>query len=286
MITIRIAGGLGNQMFQYAVARGLALKHNTTLQLDLSLFKESVGYIHRYELDQLTVSDYSTPSGLAAARLYILRHGTKRLAGAGMSLGAVYWEKEGDPSFDPDVLALPDGFFLNGYFQSEHYFTQIASTIREEFQPRDSNVLQRVRNALTDVRRAGRPLVSVHVRRSNYLTVRADGSLVVPLQKTLDKMARFDRADFLVFSDDMQWCRQNITGENVRYSPFTSGIEDMAAMAHCDHHIIANSSFSWWGAWLNPNPEKIVIAPANWNHPGSDGDGGHRDLCPPGWIKL
>jgi hypothetical protein len=286
LITARLTGGLGNQMFVYAAARRLALHRGSGVCLDLELFARagSRKYIHELELPLLSTEKFTIPGPLSRLRLHVVRAAARRLHGFGLGLPFVFWEK--GPDFDPAVLGLPDGTTLFGYFQSERYFADIAETIRSEFQPRDPGVVLRVEATLAAIRRAGRDLVSLHVRRANYITVKADGSLVVPPAKVRSAMARFADADFLVFSDDLAWCRENIQGKNVRYSPFKTGVEDLAAMARCDHHILANSTFSWWGAWLNPSPNKIVIAPANWHSPDSDQPDGIRDLCPPAWIRA
>lgn len=92
-------------------------------------------------------------------------------------------------------------------------------------------------------------------------------------------MDRFRDADFLVFSDDMSWCRENVQGPGVFYSPFQTVLDDFFAMAHCDHNIVANSTFSWWAAWLNSNPNRVVVAPRR-------REGDDADFYPPDWRLV
>jgi len=283
MITVHLLGGLGNQMFQYALARKLALKHQTQIRLDLELYSKSRGYIHRFELDKLNVTPFVKMRYSFA--LSALRGLARRLGKSGLPTPGFYFEKTAS-RFEPGALSIRNGTCLEGYFQSERYFSDIADTIREEFKPRDRKTLGHVRETLAILRQAGKDVVSLHVRRSNYLRVKSDGSLVVPIAKLQQAMARFPDAVFLVFSDDQTWCRENIVGPHIHFSPFSNEIEDLTAMSLCDHNIIANSSFSWWGAWLNQNPQKIVVAPANWSSPGLPATDEPEDICPPSWIRI
>jgi hypothetical protein len=123
-------------------------------------------------------------------------------------------------------------------------------------------VLQAARIAVGRARR-GRPLVSLHVRRGDYLTGLTD--LVVIGPDTIRRQMReFDGADFLLFSDDLPWCERNLKSPRTQIAGRSSEAQEIMMMSLCDHHIIANSSFSWWGAWLNPKPDKVVIAPHDW----------------------
>ena len=151
----------------------------------------------------------------------------------------------------------------------------MTARIRQDFAPKDTALVARVAATVRGIRRRDRPVVSLHVRRGDFL--RVDG-LVVASKQRQAAMNQFPGADFLVFSDDLAWCRSNVRGENVFYSPFQGMLEDFWGMACCDHNIIANSTFSWWAAWLNPNPERIVVAPAN--------GVGDADFYPPDWRLV
>jgi hypothetical protein len=174
--------------------------------------------------------------------------------------------------FDPKVLDLPDGTTLAGYFQSERYFADFGKTIREEF------------SAPEFLLPVFPSLVSVHVRRGDYLRIAAHHP---PLTTDYyrEAMSLFPKHDFLVFGDDLNWARDNLSGKGVAFSFGRGALEDMALMSRCAHHIIANSSFSWWGAWMNLMPDKRVIAPKRWFGP-AKADWDVKDLLPEGWQRL
>ncbi len=284
MITVFLRGGLGNQMFQYAAARRLGVIRNTALQLDMSMLAvryQKPGHMRPYALAQFDFGDKIQATGFTAAALQIRRRLARRLKFG--RLLSTY--REINLRFDPAVLDLPDGTLLTGFFQSEKYFNDIADIIRREFRPRDPAMTRHIADTMASLRRSGRVLVSVHVRRGDYLIVEPNGSLLVSRERILDAMARFSNADYVFFSDDIEWCRSNLNRDGVKFSPFSSPLEDMIAMSLCDHNIIANSSFSWWGAWLNAFPDKRVLAPVNWFGP-MDQIGEDTDIYVENWERY
>ena len=177
-----------------------------------------------------------------------------------------------------------DNVDLYGYFQSEKYFSDHADLVRQEFTFR-----QDVRKLCEEhLRGVGGHAISLHVRRTDYLT---DGNKFLPCD-----LAYYARAlaivpadlPVIVFSDDIAWCKQQplFQGPRWYYSEGSSNIVDMCMISSCTHHIIANSTFSWWGAWLAGNPDKQVVAPKDWF--GSDYACTHddRDLVPEGWERV
>ena len=274
-VTVLLRAGLGNQMFQYAAGRRLALRRATALVLATAWYDTPYARAKRpFRLD----------------RFGLIEHPSVRLAAdpwddiTGRNEGHVFLETR--MGFCPEVLDLSSNAVLSGYFGNARYFEDVADQIRADFQIPESG---RVRAALDALRRPGRPLVSVHVRRGDYLRIRPDGRLVIGLDRISQAMASFGEADFLVFSDDMPWCRANLAADTVAFSPFADEVEDTTAMSMCDHHIIANSSFSWWGAWLNPSPAKRVLFPRNWhdgNWPGIGADPAEKEIALPGWIAY
>lgn len=164
---------------------------------------------------------------------------------------------------------------LEGYFQSEKYFSHCRQDIIDAFQ-------------IPYQRLDG--YVSIHVRRGDYLLYPDRHPVVTEqyLAAAIKYMAEKGFRQFVVCSDDIPWCRETfgrIKGGTFSYSVKKSPIEDLALMSCCEHNIISNSSFSWWAAWLNQNPNKIVIAPSIWFGPGNS----HLsvvDLIPESWIKL
>jgi len=203
------------------------------------------------------------------------------------------------PSFqyDPAFWDLPDGTELSGYFQSEKFFAPYAEQIRREFQ--------------FPLYRWPKPdAVSIHVRRGDYLSF-PEHHPPLTMDYYREAMSRFPGARFLVFSDDPGWCLLNFDRQTCEISTGRTAAEDMALMAACDHHIIGNSSFSWWAGYLGRNPKKRVIAPANrplecfeswdpvrrilgkptgvpsWFGPAKDPEQwSTRDLIPAGWERI
>jgi hypothetical protein len=275
---------MGNQMFQCAAARRLAAVRNTSLQFDMGLLAarfQKPGVMRPYALAPLNIGDIAQARGLAASALQFRRRIAKS-SNFGRWLSTYH---ESSMHFDPAVLEFPDGILLAGFFQCEKYFRDVADIIRAEFQPRDAAVMRYIADTMKTLRRPGRALVSVHVRRGDYLVVDPTGSLLVSRDRIMEAMARFRQADYLIFSDDSEWCCANLHRDGVIFSPFSSPLEDMTAMSLCDHNIIANSSFSWWGAWLNASPDKRVLAPVNWFGP-MDQDGDDTDIYVENWERY
>lgn len=174
------------------------------------------------------------------------------------------------PIIDPD-----QNYKLQGYFQSEKYFKNYRREIFEAFliprYPTQPN------------------LVSIHIRRGDYVNLSRKHPLV-DLAYVKDAMNHFrdhSHTFFLVFSDDIQWCKENLVGDRIDYWMDPDPIESMSMMASCRHNIISNSTFSWWGAWLNQNSDKIVIAPKQWfGQQYQDRVLQTRDMIPENWITI
>lgn len=278
MTIVKLIGGLGNQMFQYAAARALAERNNTNVVLDLSWFNQDFNVDttpRHYELSCFGLDKF-TSKYKGTTRGKIQR-----------SLAKKYTE----PHFhyDPNFKHLPKNTVLSGYFQSEKYFSDIRGILLEDFswvkepKSKNKNLLKQIKSDLSSV--------SVHVRRGDYVSnenaAKFHGLTGLDYYKAVVKeMAkRVKNPKLYIFSDDPEWCKQNLkfTQLTTYISHNTDGSEDMRLMKACKHNIIANSSFSWWGAWLNENPNKIVIAPKQWfSHPESN----TKDVIPDSWQKL
>lgn len=290
VIVTQLRGGLGNQMFQYAAALGLAERQSRALQLDISPFEEYK--LWPYQLDCLKVPQniYSGPPlTRPASNSFIARVIRKINPGHSFS---IYRERHFH--FDPALSTLTDNeILLDGYFQSPRYFEGAEALLRERFQPA---------SPLTDIAAewaaridASPCSVSLHVRRGDYLTVDASAT-----HAALDK-GYYDRAtalmkdllgpetEFFLFSDEPDFIAEAFAGLQrahvVRSDP-SAPWEDMFLMARCMHNIIANSSYSWWSAWLNQDKDKRVIAPARWFTPDKLAACNVLDLYPADWILL
>ena len=288
MIQVRLLGGLGNQLFQYATARALALRRGTGLVLDLrSLGRKgpahSVYGLHHFAIAARIGSDAELPPD----RSRPLAHALWRLG-----LGRPRFLRERGLGVNPAVLAAPDDSYLHGYFQSERYFADALPALRQELRivtppsPENARWLDRIA--------ADDRAVSLHLRRGDYVS-QAKGSATHGTcdadyyRRGLAEIARRTGLEprVHVFSDDPAWARDNLAlgvetlvlGHNGPDQPH----EDLRLMAACRHHVIANSTFSWWGGWLDPRPEKLVVAPQRW----FASDRMHNpDILPESWISL
>lgn len=292
MIIVKLMGGIGNQMFEYAAARRLAHVHNATLKIDLGWFENCQAASPRpYELHVFDITESFASkeeiSGLVPAAGSKWRRLVPRFSPARRP-GMFVVEKHFH--FDPEILKLPNNVHLDGYWQSEKYFRDVTDTIREEFKvkaaPDENN--RRMADMIKDSQ-----AVSLHVRRGDYVTNPATGEYhgTCPLdyyQTAIEMVAsKAKNPHFFVFSDDPAWVKENVKSQHpmtfVDFNGPDKAYEDMRLMSLCRHHIIANSSFSWWGAWLSKNPGKIVIAPSRWfNSQEID----TKDLIPKEWLRI
>jgi hypothetical protein len=287
-----VIGGLGNQMFQYAAGRALALRHGTELMLDLSAFRrpDQFGIMRPFELDKLAIRARD-PSPLSPLSFLLARRSVRAVR----ALSGWKIERELSFNYNPRFPGFPDGTYLVGYWQSWRYFESPAARIHAELQPRSR--LSALSLRLRD-RMCGFPSLAVHVRRGDYLSrpqvTEFHGILGLDYYRQALRHVQ-DRVPDLrafVFSDDLEWCREAFAplGLDMTLVDGNQGADswqDIHLMAACRHAIIANSSFSWWGAWLGDHSgaaaDRIVIAPQRWfaaGHVPVD------DRFPPGWTTL
>lgn len=297
MIFVKISGGLGNQMFQYACGRSLAAKHGVELVLDCSFYENVRRYPfatqRKFELDIFTINAKVLGSSGITTRIMMLANGVvKKLADiAGLKkLSRSVYQLE-DANSDP-LTQSSWNCILNGYWQSEDYFREKADIIRNDFrflnEPEGNNKDLASRIYKTNS-------VSIHIRRGDYIsdaaTNKTHGICSLEYYANAVKFIAGKVPDpvFYIFSDDMEWVKSNLLlslpHEYIEGNNQHAAYVDMQLMTMCNHNIIANSSFSWWAAWLNPNDKKIVVAPKKWFadpslHLKS------RQLIPANWITL
>lgn len=297
MIIVKLMGGLGNQMFQYAIGRCLAHRHRTELKLDHAFLESSCDNVtHRqFELDCLRVS---CRRASRADCSFVALYGRKRAIRWIISMLPLAWQmscsrrvlRECSFRFDPSFLDAPDNIYLQGYWQSELYFADVAEILRKEFQVRNPLAGENLRIATVINNCCS---VSLHIRRGDYVsdpkTASFHGLCSLEYYTCAVEMLNKELTapHYFVFSDDIAWAKANLKLEHpmtfVDHNAADQGHEDLRLMSLCRHHIIANSSFSWWGAWLNPCPGKVVIAPDRWfRDPAID----NGDLLPPSWRRI
>lgn len=273
MIGVRLEGGLGNQLFQYAAARSLAIRHATEIMIDRSVLnsKSTLITAREYEL-----SVFNCPIAPSSRDSIPFSRLAKRFGWLFSLLTSwtVYIEK--GQQYDANFLAAPDNSYLIGYWQSYRYFEAIKDTIRNDFTPKNS--LSRKSLAIKKIIDLSSPSVAIHVRRGDYVNlpsaIHFHGALSIDYyHQAFDMMIkRFPDATYFVFSDDIDWCKGNLGLENkaiyVDHNRSIDAWQDLILMSACKHHIIANSSFSWWGAWLGGQngqfSNQLVIYPKNW----------------------
>jgi hypothetical protein len=262
VIAATLVGGLGNQLFQYAAGRSLALRHDTELVLDLSILngpQELLASRRGYELGCFAI-DAQLADGVRSWESLPGNAGVRQRVRRARAEFTVLRQR--GFAFQPAFFDAPDDTLLAGFWQSEAYFADHAAAIRRE--------LVLAGPGLPEV--AHDSSVSVHVRRGDYAddptTNRVHGLLPPAYFRTaLDEVARrMDAApDVHVFSDDPAWCREHLDlGAPFSVVDTGSARADLRTMSACRHHVVANSSFSWWGAWLDPRPDAIVVAPKQW----------------------
>lgn len=272
MICVRLDGGLGNQMFQYAAGRALAMRHQTGLVMDMSTLKKNSPHVtaRSFELDHFLHSGKLLDKD--AARYFPWLHRVPAL-----SLWLTPWRAfvEKGAAWQPGFDKLRDQTCLIGYWQSHRYFSHISQELAQEFEPADalSPVSQAVANQI-----AACPSVAVHVRRGDYVSLASaakfHGTLPAAYYAAALRRVSAQVTDphVFVFSDDPQWCRENLpwggAATYVSHNVGPDAWQDLVLMGRCKHHVIANSSFSWWGAWLADQrwgvPGRNVIAPKLW----------------------
>jgi hypothetical protein len=297
MIRVILSGGLGNQMFQYAAGRSLAILHSTKLVLDLSNLKLTSSKVTKrgFELENFKIVA-EVDQGKNSFIVNLLDK-TPLFLNRLVNKNIIYKEK--DQNFDKDMLLQSDNTCISGYWQSHKYFNSIKSQLIDEFQPIAplSYESQKVMHAIESSNS-----VAVHIRRSDYISNRKASSFhgVLALSYYFNAMNlikhKYNDANYFIFSDDYEWCNNNFKNNYKNINIIDANKhgekrdwEDLILMSKCNHHVIANSTFSWWPAWLadfhEGNHNHVVIAPKNWFND-SDAKFNTLDRFPAHWILL
>lgn len=294
---VKLRGGLGNQLFQYAFAYALAKKFGVEVVFDFSFFEEIKNFenetVREYELGIFDFEcEEASKEDMEKVKWPQKRHKFKEKFWRNFQIksckydGNCFLEKTAFV-YEKTPLNYLDYYYYYGYFQSEKYFKDIREDILNVFSLKDKldeknkEVLKQIENTNS---------VSIHIRRGDYannpFVIKVHGFCPLSYYKKAIKniAKKVKNPHFYLFSDDVEWVIENL---KIDY-PYTvvdlnqgKGYFDMELMKNCKHNIIANSSFSWWAAWLNENPDKIVIAPKKWL-----ASNRKCDIVPSQWIKL
>jgi hypothetical protein len=235
MVTCELMGGLGNQLFQIATTTALALRNNDTACFDIDG--------HRIGLQGRNASEYLT-------NVY------SKLLNKKIESSDVFNEN----GFDYKEIEYKENLKLVGYFQSEKYFSDYKKEINELFQPNEdikTYILQKYGNILD------KNTCSIHIRHGDYLMF-PNHHPPCSVNYYNKAMEYFDNTLFLIFSDDINWCKTIFKGDNFIFIENELDYIDLYIMSMCKNNIMANSSFSWWGSWLNNNENKKIIVPSKW----------------------
>lgn len=284
MVVAKISDGLGNQMFQYAFGRSVAEHREETLKLDTSSFTK------RYKLRSFLLESFSikhAPLSLMEKIRYdtlskYIRKVSKKFPGIARLLLGICCEKK-EYEFDETVFGASCHYF-DGYWQDARYFENIRKELLEELsliEPLNQDNIQ----MLETIQKC--EAVSVHIRRGDYLKIKHQQVCTLEYyRKAVDiLLGEVENPTFFIFSDDIEWARENLALPNETFFvDFNQDNpeRDLELIKNCKHNVIANSTFSWWGAWLNRHDEKIVIVPTEWRV----GFPIPKGLVLPGWREV
>ena len=263
MIITKLQGGLANQLFQWAYARHISNKYNLKFYVDLEFYDQII--------PDTTKRSYSLSKfPNINAEVFDRYNLTTNKSFQQLSDNFIFSYF----NFNPDY-----NYYLNGYWQSEKYFSESSELIRKELSPSEDMLKNLKKTPFLDTN-----TISLHVRRGDYLNSNGYHPVqsVEYYKNAIDIVGDYDY--IFVFSDDIKWCKDNLKFDNMIFIEGLTDIEDLHLMSLCNHNIIANSSFSWWGAWLNSNPDKKVIAPIKWF--GDKANLNCEDIIPDNWIKI
>lgn len=270
MIIVNLTGGLGNQMFQYAFGKTIAMRHNTNLKLhftnalfntqrsyELDIFNISASLATRKDLQKLGVMQNRVINRL----LYLFDERYK------IQFNKHIVTQRYPYDYNLSYLSVKNDSYIQGNWTDERYFKEIENIIRKEFTAKkrldgiNQKILKQIQSSTS---------VSIHVRRTDYITNKGGLLKFIGLDYYVKSIKKIKSVVsdpvFFVFSDDIPWCKENLsqllnTAHFIDHNKGRDAYKDILLMSSCKHNIIANSTFSWWGGWMNENKNKICITP-------------------------
>lgn len=300
MIVVKLFGGLGNQLFQYAYGKKISLKTKQKLYLEIEYGFKNDPYKRKYNLSPFKIQENLLKNDPISIDLNYLsidkKHGQGKIKNFLLGLKRRNWQliTEKNLEFEHSIKFTKKHSYLDGYWQSENYFKDVRDEIINEIQLK---VPLKNENALLSKKMSEVISVSLHIRRMHGVKMigknhhEIHGGLEFSYYyKALEILAdKHPNLELFVFSDDIEWAKENFKShfpvEFMSQNDDAHNYLDLILMSHCKHQIIANSTFSWWSAWLNPNPNKIVIAPKMW-FINPEMNALTRDLIPKNWLRI
>lgn len=289
MVVVRIWEGLGNQLFQYAYARALQLRTGQKVYLDANRIYRDIlekkGVERKYTLDKFNVRlphiyniekkyFFLKQENILEKLVYMLAKHNKWI-----------WNftEEEDTLYKENSRFVHGNCYVKGWFQDERYFREYRDILLKEFAPKKKiKISQSLREILKE-----KTTISVHVRRTDFK--KYNNVLHVSYYKNAKSYieSKVDNPYYIIFTDDSEWVRKHLDFGNNVFFVQEEGLQDyeeLFVMSRCTHSIIANSTFSWWGAWLNQNEDKIVVGPRQWFNYMKDA--AKYNIMPAEWIRL
>ena len=288
MIITRLNGGLGNQLFQYAFGRALSIRHGAPLRLDIRDYRENPQ--HGLLIQNFNIDGEFLPTNHSIAAPDITRRTKWQRWLWNMNPSHARWVREKPFGFQPQWLKLGKSVYLDGYWQSESFFRDFSKTLRNELTLKapPSLATQEIAAQMRQTRS-----VAMHIRRGDYVTDPKVAKIYLPLslayyERCLNDWAADQRnVRVFVFSNDIAWCKKNIRWAQptvyVDHTTALTAYEDLYLMQQAECCITANSTLSWWGAWLGRRPNHVVYTPANWFYPNTLDD---QYLPCDGWVQM
>ena len=295
MIIVKLMGGLGNQMFQYAFGKALSLRIKKELKFDLSFYNNNKD--RQFELNNFKIFNQEVSKNeidkIVKSKPLIYKKIKYKIFHKTFPYYFFPIIIEKQFNYDPNILKIAgNNLYVEGYWQTEKYFKDYREELETDFRLKNENNSDFLK--LKDKILASNS-ISIHIRRGDYVNnpvfKRNYGTCSNSYYKTAVEYINnhIDNIDIFVFSNDMLWAKKNLgLPYHVNYIDCNYSLkscEELKLMSFCKHQIIANSSFSWWAGWLNNNPEKIVISPKIWftnNELNKQSD----DIIPNEWIQL
>ena len=268
MIFVKLKGGLGNMMFQ--IAAGIHFSNQLNTELSLINLHEHLNYLN---------SDNLYQPDLKHAFEYLKLNQFKNFP---PSFVDTLNTKTYQYPFEYINYIPPDNVIIDGFFQTEKYFSSSKTQILKSFEPTEE-----IKSQLQKYDFLKYQTTSIHVRRGDYLkfsqihTVQNESYFKKALDITKNKTEKY-----IVFSDDIEWCKKIFINDNFIFIENEKDYIEIYLMSLCNNNIISNSSFSWWAAWMNPNDNKLIISPKNWFGIEKYGDLSDNDIIPNEWIKI
>jgi hypothetical protein len=291
MVIVKIWGGLGNQLFQYNFGKYLASQLSTKVLYDIQIINNHRGFTPR-DLNitliniQLEIASKEDINKMKDCTNGFLSRIERKLAQKFPHLFSSF-QVESTPHNIIDSHNLKDNCYYDGYWQNYQYLMTMELIFQNEFSLK-SPLSENLKESVEKIKSS--QSISIHIRRGDYISIKKNYKFYGVCSKIYYENAiqfitrNLFKPTFYIFSDDLSWAKENFIGHQYNFITGNQPAEDLYLMSLCKHNIIANSTFSWWGAWLNQNAEKIVIAPKQWYN--GELNKNTVDLIPSSWIRM